>query len=56
MWVVEAGGEAAGEGEVMSGVEDWAILKGSGREGGERVRYRLYVSNRGAEAVNKLRR
>lgn len=56
---MEAGGEAAGEGEVMSGVEDWAILlmvKGSGREGGERVRYRLYVSNRGAEAVNKLRR
>lgn len=25
-WVVEAGGRAGGEGEVISGSEDWAIL------------------------------
>lgn len=37
---MEAGGGAAGEVEVMSGVEDWAILlvvKDRRPEGGERV-------------------
>lgn len=37
---MEAGGGAAGSGEVISGSEDWAILlmvKGCGREGGEKV-------------------
>lgn len=43
---MEAGGGAAGEGEVMSGLEDWSILlmvKGSGREGGEKVPFTLVI-------------